>query len=349
MLGLAIEQTAGNLDIPIANFASMSRDQELPRGLRSLVGELHSAGAAVDFSVQYPSGQLVDAPLPAWTHRQLWLSRASRGSSTHGGWTVSVHPLLGQHVRLQEEPERHVWQSEIGTAAQPWLGDHRVRDVAMLPGSAYCEMALAAARTVLGESSEVRDIRFERALLLDEQTAVGASTSLLSPGVVDFVVEAAQGDEHLRQATAVLCAAEEGPPPAYDMSALLASHPRREDGDEVRKKLNDHGIQCGPAFSGLGIVHVSENRSGSVVAEVALPSRIRSQQTAYGVHPALLDACFQSVAGCPEVQALRRGHLGIAVGRTTAAHLRLRPQCALLLHAGEQGRCVRGRSGPRHT
>ena len=104
-----------------------------------------------------------------------------------------MHPLLGAHVRLQEEPERHVWQGEVGTAAQPWLGDHQIRNVAMLPGAAYCEMALAAAHAVLGEASEVRDIRFEQALLLDEQTTVGASASLSSPGVVDFTVETNQG------------------------------------------------------------------------------------------------------------------------------------------------------------
>ena len=42
-----------------------------PHGLRDFVADLHSAGAAVDFSVLYPDGRLVDAPLPTWTHRQL--------------------------------------------------------------------------------------------------------------------------------------------------------------------------------------------------------------------------------------------------------------------------------------
>ena len=65
-------------------------------------------------------------------------------------------------------------KGEVGTAAQPWLGDHQIHNVAVLPGAAYCEMALAAAHAVLGEASEVRDIRFEQALLLDEQTTVGA-------------------------------------------------------------------------------------------------------------------------------------------------------------------------------
>ena len=314
LLTHAVEQTARSLDMPLAALAGMRREQALPYGLRGFVADLHSAGAAVDFSVLYPNGRLVDAPLPTWTHRRLWLSGGGQESPTHGGCTVSVHPLLGAHVRLQEEPERHVWQAEVGTAAQPWLGDHRIRNVAVLPGAAYCEMALAAARAVLGEASEVRDICFEQALLLDEQTTVGASAALSSPGVVDFTVETNQGGEQARQASAVLHAAEEEQPPAQDMSALLAAHPRREDGAEVRKRLDQRGVQYGPAFTGLAAVHTGEGATGTVLAEVALPGQIRSQQGAYGVHPALLDACFQSVEAHPDVQALGRDVLGLPLG-----------------------------------
>jgi polyketide synthase 5 len=192
-------------------------------------------------------------------------------------------------VRLQEEPERHVWQGEVGTSAQPWLGDHCIRNVAVFPGAAYCEMALAAARNVLGEASEVRDIRFEHTLLLDEQTTVGASASLASPGV----------DEQ---------------PAAHDMSALLAAHPRVTDGAEVRKRLDQRGVQDGPAFTGLAAVHTGEEAIGTVLAEVGLPGPLRSQQNAYGVHPALLDACFQSIEAHPDVQALGEGVLGLPLG-----------------------------------
>ncbi|KUI02474.1 type I polyketide synthase [Mycobacterium sp. IS-3022] len=312
LLTRALEQTARSLDVPMATVAGMRRGQALPFGLRGFVADLHSAGAAVDFSVLYPHGRLVDAPLPTWTHHRHWLSGGGQDSPNHGACTITVHPLLGAHVRLQEEPERHVWQGDVGTAAQPWLGDHQIRNVAVLPGAAYCEMALAAARTVLGEASEVRDIRFEQALLLDEQTTVGASALALSPGVVDFTVETNQEGQSARQASAVLHTADDVPAPSHDMSALLAAHPGEEDGDEVRMRMDQRGMQYGTAFSGLGVVHTGE--TGTVVAEVALPRQIRSQQDAYGVHPALLDACFQSVEAHPDVRALGEGMLGLPLG-----------------------------------
>lgn len=309
----ALEQTARGREMPMAALAGMRRAQALPHGLRGFVADLHSAGAAVDFSVLYPSGRLVDAPLPTWTHRRLWLS-GGQESPTQGGSTVSVHPLLGSHVHLQEEPERHLWQAEVGTAAQQWLADHRIRNAVVLPGAAYCEMALAAARTVLGETAEIRDICFEHALLLDEQTTIGASATLSSPDAVDFTVESHQGGEQARHAAAVLHAADDEQPPPYDISAVLAAHARCDDGAEVRQRMDQRGVQYGPAFAGLGTVHTGEEATGTVLAEVALPRQIRSQQAAYGVHPALLDACFQSVEAHPDVQALGEGALGLVLG-----------------------------------
>src|SRR5579875_2562285 len=314
LLTHALEQTARNLDMPLAALAGMRREQVLPHGLRSFVADVHNAGAAVDFSVLYPAGRLVDAPLPTWTHRRLFWNREAQESPMHGGCTVSVHPLLGPHVRLQEEPERHAWQAEVGTDAQPWLGDHRIRDVAVMPGAGYCEMALAAARTVLGEACEVRDIRFERALRLDEQTTVGATASLTAPGVAEFTVQTNQGGEQARHAAAVLRAADDEQPPARDISALLAAHPHREEGEEVRRRLDARGVQFGPAFTALGTVYSGDEGTDTVLAEVALPRQIRSQQDAYGIHPALLDTCFQCIEGHRDVQALGEEVLGLPRG-----------------------------------
>ena len=160
LLTHAVEQNAASLDMSIAALAAMRREQELPIGLAGFVADIHSAGAAVDFASVYPQGRLVDSPLPTWTHRELMLSRDDQ-DQPHGAAVLAVHPLLGAHVHLLEEPERHVWQGEVGTRSHPWLGDHQIHNVATLPGAAYCEMALAAARTALGDDSEVHDVLFE--------------------------------------------------------------------------------------------------------------------------------------------------------------------------------------------
>lgn len=111
----------------------------------------------------------------------------------------------------------------------------------------------------------------------------------------------------------MLGAATDEQPAAHDLSALLTAHPHDDDGDEVRRRMDRRGVQYGPAFAGLGAVHTGDE-TGTVLAEVALPRQIRSQQAAYGVHPALLDACFQSVEAHPAVRALGDGALGLVLG-----------------------------------
>ncbi|HYY00585.1 MAG TPA: SDR family NAD(P)-dependent oxidoreductase, partial [Mycobacterium sp.] len=307
----AVEQTAQSLETPVAALAGMRRQQPLPRGMRGLLAELHAAGSAVDFSVLYPIGRLADAPLPSWTHRQLIHTPRTGAAHTSGSTTVSVHPLLGAHVRLQEEPERHVWQAQVGTQTSPWLADHQIHGVPALPGAAYCEMALAAARAVLGEASEVRDVRFERMLLLDAQTAVGAVVSVDAPTVANFSVETNEDGTNTRWASAVLHSADDGyQPPAHDLRSLQAAHPVRVDGVELRESFNERGIQFGPAFTGVAAVHVADGSARTVLAEIGLPRAIRQHRSGFGVHPALLDACFQSVAAHPAARGTGRGPSG---------------------------------------
>lgn len=309
----AVNQNAAHQDIAIAALAAMRREQEVPNGLREVVADLHNAGAAIDFSAMYPDGALVDVPLPTWTRNHLILTRDPHEQAP-GGASLAVHPLLGAHVRLPEEPERHVWQSDVGTGMQPWLADHQVHNVAALPGAAYCEMALGAAREVLGEASEVRDVTFEAMLLLEDQTAVSAVATAVPSGDIDFLVETYQDGEQVRRAAATLHSIDDNDVtrPAYNLEKLIAAHTHDVDGGDLRAWFADRGIQYGPAFSGLTAAHTTAGTT--VLAAVALPGAIRSQQSAYTVHPALLDACFQAVAAHPDLHGDTTGALMLPLG-----------------------------------
>ncbi len=322
LLTHAVEQTGASLDVPLVTLDPMRRNQDLPNGLADFVAHLHNAGAMIDFAVSYPHGRLLDAPLPTWTRQRYWLDAEGQRHGNHGSYTVSVHPLLGPHVRLPERPERHVWQADVGDATHPWLAEYQIGGAPVLPEAAYCEMALAAAQVVLGEDPqtvEVCDLRFDQALLLEDHTTVSASASLSAPGVAEFDVASDSGAQHERRqlAQATLRRVDDEPPAAaYDMATLTAAHPRRVQGEEVRSGLARRGVQYGPAFTGLAAAHI-DDVAGSVLAEMHSPSAIRSQHSVYVVHPALLDACFQSVAASPQVQALGGGSAAVPLGVRT--------------------------------
>nr|WP_081287880.1 type I polyketide synthase [Mycobacterium asiaticum] len=330
LLTRAVEQTAAGLDMPVAAIAAMRRGQPAPDGLRPLLIDLHNAGAAPDFGRLFPDGQLVDAPLPAWANRHLLLTATARQATDKSANSGAAHPLLGAHVRLMEQPERHAWQGDIGMAKLPWLADHQINHVAAVPAAAYCEMALAAAAVVLGKRCEIRDIRFEEMLLLDDETPIGATATVELSGDVTFLVEtdaglaetdaglvetgAGKGETgagagQVRRVSATLRPAVADPPPAHHLGALRAAHPRRLDGDGLREWFGQRGVRLGTAFSGLAAAFVAEGAVSSVLCEIAPPRSIRAQQSGYVLHPALLDACFQSVAAHPAVRAMGYGGL----------------------------------------
>ena len=314
LLTRAVEQTATAAGISIHAVAAMRRDQPLPQGLRGFLIDLYAAGAAVDFSVLYPGGCLVDAPLPTWTHRRFLLEPAAGDHPSRGGSTAAVHPLLGEHVRLPEEPERHAWQNDVGVGRLPWLADHKVNNVTAYPGAAYCEMSLAAAELMFGDAHEVRDVRFEQLMLLDESTGVTATAAVGPTGAAEFAAQTDLDGERIRHAVATLAAADDdgnaSTATRQDIPALLSAHPNRISGEELRGWFAARRIQFGPAFTGLAAVHTADGDVRStLLAEVTLPSDIRSQQAGYGIHPALLDACFQAVAAAVSTPGQSEGGL----------------------------------------
>ena len=105
-------------------------------------------------------------------------------------------------------------------------------------------------------------------------------------------------------------------PAAYDIAALIAAIRRRLDGAEMREAVRRasafSSVRRSPAWPRC--MSPTERRVTTLLAEVALPGAIRSQQEAYGVHPALLDACFQSVVVHPDGQQAGAGGLLLPLG-----------------------------------
>ena len=302
LLTRAIAQNAAAADLAVRALPSMSRGEGLSGGVLGLVGALYTAGAAVDFSVLQEPACLVDLPLPAWTHHRLFLAPTAGATDATGVSLTASHPLLTVHRTVHEEPHRHVWAAELGLGAHPWLADHQINGVAAFPGAGFCEIALEAARRALGASAEVRDLRFERALLLEQDTPGVATAVADGSARLTFSVESQRDVGAERHATAVLAACpDESLPACYDVAAERTRHPTTLAASELWRWFGSRGIHFGPSFRALA-AHVALSSEGrSVFAELRLPAALRAAGGEYRIHPVLLDACFQSVAALAPV------------------------------------------------
>ena len=292
---------------------SLRRDEDERRVLLGSLGALYTLGHPIAWEQVHP-GPPLPVPLPRypWQHERYWIdapaSGATRRASTFGALGATGHPLLGDRRDLSADPAVHVWEAEISAARAPYLGDHRVASMIVLPAAAFVEMALAAAREVaLPGPHALEDLVFEQVLVLPEAGAQVVQLVLRvdHPGRATFEIfgktaVAGQGEGERRDADAPWTrhargtlrqdsGAAAGSP--LDQASVRARCSRVVSRQEHYEQMAAIGLPYGPRFQGIVDIH---RGSGEALARVRLPEDLRADP--YVIHPALLDACFQALA-----------------------------------------------------
>ncbi|THJ74253.1 type I polyketide synthase, partial [Candidatus Frankia alpina] len=149
------DSLAGGSRTPVV-LPTLRRDGDGRAQFRISLAAAHCAGVPVDWAVLYPGGTLVDVPPLVLDRRRHWIDaplpgpctsavpghRAAPAGRGTGSSAADVPPLPGPHTEVPGGALRHLWRSDVGTAAVPWLADHRVHGRVVLPGAAYCAFAL---------------------------------------------------------------------------------------------------------------------------------------------------------------------------------------------------------------
>lgn len=294
---------------------TLTREGDGALDLASALGGLWANGFAVDWQRVLPAGRCVSLPAYPWQRAHFWVDQiaATTGGSA-GARKAGSHPLLGAPFAAAQGGA-HFWDGEIDISSLPWLRDHALSGVPVLPGAAYLEMALAAAREVLpGQALVLEGARFEKMLLLPEGEARRLQVSLTRTGgdgaEVAVLSRPLQGEDDwtLHARIGVRRSGPEapaGPAPAMEEAAAPV------DLSGFYGQFVAGGLDYGPAFRGVRALRAGANEAW---AEVALPEGL--SDTAFGLHPALLDGAFQVVAAIgTEGDGARPVYLPQGVGR----------------------------------
>src|ERR1019366_7963830 len=181
----------------------------------------------------------------------------------------------------------------LSALSQPWLSDHTVGGVAVVPGTALLELAVRA-----GDEAGCDVV---------EELTLGSPLVLPEHGAVQVQVWVGAPDESGRRALAVHSRPGDDlqAPWTEHASGLLASGARPlplaagpwppadaqpVDITGLYDRLAELGFGYGPAFQGL---RAAWRRGDELFVEVALADDVDG--TGYGLHPALLDACLHAV------------------------------------------------------
>ena len=179
--------------------------------------------------------------------------------------------------------------ARLSLRTHPWLADHRVNGVVLLPGTGLVEMVIRAGDEA--GASVVEELMLQAPLVLPEQggvqvqVVVGAEDDGRRPVSVHSRLQ--DSDEWTRHATGTLTA--EAAEPDFDLSVWPPVGAEPVDVDGVYDGLASAGLEYGPVFQGLT---AAWRLGGDVYAEVTLPDR--TEGSAFGLHPAVLDATLHA-------------------------------------------------------
>nr|WP_051833267.1 type I polyketide synthase [Streptomyces katrae] len=265
-----------------------------PEQLVTALATAHCAGRPVRWAAYFGARPQARIALPAYPfqHERFWLLPAEAATPLAGADSAD-HPLLHAQVQLAGKDE-WLFTGRLSLRTHPWLADHAVFGAVSMPGSGFVELALAAGAR-LGVP-RLAELVLEAPLALttdggaDIQLAVGEADA---EGHRTVAVHARAADAWVLHARGLLTPAT--PTAAPDWSRVwppVAGDP--VDGQQVYRALGDLGFGYGPVFQG---VRAAWSRGEEVFADLALDTATAARATAFGLHPALLDAVFHAAVG----------------------------------------------------
>ncbi len=308
----AMQQGLHHVGRECALLPSLRRDEDERAILLGSLGAVYAAGYPVNWTRIYPAGgRCVQLPFYPWQRERRWLESAGPETSSYrehvsSSGTVN-HPVLGRHFALPHPAGTDFWESVLDKNRLPYLDDHRIQGVSVLPASTYVGMALAVAAETFGaDSVALKEIAFPKALFLPEggtrrvqailsrDAADGASFHIYSR---DEGAKRADKSPILH-ATGKLCPRQDdsSAPPDAGQETLTEIRMRCPDhipGRDHYLRLEESGIHYGPFFQSITQLW----RSGEeVLGEVRVPDGTEAAASGGKIHPAILDAAMQVCA-----------------------------------------------------
>jgi acyl transferase domain-containing protein/acyl carrier protein len=210
---------------------------------------------------------------------------------SHDHDSAISHPLID--TCLHETADQAIYSTTMSVAKHWVLDEHRIMGHAVLPGTAYVEMARAAfAHRAQGRTIDIREVFLVAPCLLRDDETKEIRTIINRVGDdFDFVIVSQsntnQGEEATWQehARGKIAWSEAEPPPQYDLRALAGQC--EEAAREHTAVFNTAGVLAfGPRWQSLQWIKVGTQQA---LAAIELPERFATDVEAFVLHPALLD------------------------------------------------------------
>ncbi|MER7420885.1 SDR family NAD(P)-dependent oxidoreductase [Micromonospora peucetia] len=285
---------------------SLRRGDDDPTRLLTNLATAYAIGLPVDLTTVLAETDVTALPTYAFDHQRYWLDAPAHRVQdvASAGLQDAGHPLLSAALTFPDS-ERMVFTGRLSVRTHPWLGEHRVMDNILLPGTAFVELA-----TYAGEQAgcpRLEELTLLAPLVLPElgalqvQLLVGDRDDDGRRGVQLYSRPYRDGSDEILADVAWTCHATgllgprqaDGGAPAFDLGVWPPPGATPVDSGSFYAGIEATVFGYGPAFRGL---RAAWTRGDEVFAEVELPADHHSEAGRFGVHPALLDGALQAMS-----------------------------------------------------
>ncbi|RBM04434.1 polyketide synthase, partial [Streptomyces sp. PT12] len=316
---------------------ALRKDRPETRAVIEALGRVHAAGFEPDWEALFDGtgARRVALPTYAFQRQRYWVESGGPGDVTAAGVGPAYHPLLGASVALADG-RGLLLTGRLSQRSHPWLADHAVAGSALLPGTAFVELAVHAGDHV--GCDRLDELTLEAPLVIPERGGVILQVTVGDPDIEGrrtVAVHSRPDDAPLdipwtRHATGYLDSAGTPDVPAIgewppaDATALTV--------DGLFDQLSAYGFDYGPTFQGLHAAWRKETPEGAeIYAEATLPT---DDARHFGLHPALFDSALHALGldalgGSGDATGVGEGRLpfawtGVRLHATGARTLRVR-------------------------
>ncbi|MFE1107868.1 SDR family NAD(P)-dependent oxidoreductase, partial [Streptomyces rochei] len=271
----------------------LRKDRDEEGTALAALGRLHVTGVTVDWSavLDGTGARAVDLPTYAFQHQRYWpVPTPSVAEDVESaGLRPAGHPLLSAAIELSDSGGL-LLTTRLSLRTHPWLAEHVVMGNALLPGTAFVELAVRAGDEV--GCDRVEELTLAAPLVVPPQGGVQlhlhvgpADTAGRRTLTARSRPEDAEGMPWTEHATGVLAPGERTAD--FDTTVWPPTDAEPLDLTNLYERMAEGGYRYGPLFQGL---RAAWRRGDEVFAEVALPEGAEREAAGYGLHPALLDA-----------------------------------------------------------
>ena len=315
--------------------SSLRRGSEDWNVMLESLGVLYTRGMDVDwkgFDKDY-SRRKVALPTYPFQREHYWLEnpRSQSAAPVNTLPAGPSWPLAGRPLR--SALKEILFDSRIALGSLPYLNDHRVFGMPVVPAAAFLEIGLEAATEVLGPGPAVLEqVVIHEALLLGEE-ALTVQTVFAPDGQASglFRVYAGAGGPRsswrLHASGSVKRAEIPISQTQGDLESLRGRCTEEIPAADYYSALRERSLEYGPSFQGIDQLWRGHHEA---LARLRLAPGLEADAGRYRVHPTLLDACLQVIAAATTGQGNGDVYLPLSVDRLA---LRDAPGTTVWCHA----------------